>query len=39
MDVGGGTGPGTGVSLGVIGSPGDEGRGTSVEVDREPGTA
>ena len=32
-------GPGTGVSPGVVGGPGDEGRGTAVEVDHEPGTA
>ena len=38
-DVGGGTGPGARVSLGVIGSPGDKGQGAAVEVDCEPGTA
>ena len=38
-DVGGRVGPGTGVSLGVVRGPGDEGRGGSVKVDREPGTA
>ena len=39
MDVGGGSGPGTGVSPGVVWGPGDEGRGRAVEVNGKPGTA
>ena len=39
LDVRGGMGPGTVVSPGVVRGPGDEGQGTAVEVDCEPGTA
>ena len=39
LDVPGRSGPGAGVSPGVIGGPRDEGWGTAVEVDCEPGTA